>query len=75
MCKISCSFSSTDDQWNPSLDMIISDLHPHTIVEEPGFLHFYKSMSERFQYPPTSTDILLKLQQLFSIQHKLCKKV
>ncbi|XP_016144520.1 uncharacterized protein [Sinocyclocheilus grahami] len=53
------------DQWNPLLDMIISDLHPHTIVEEPGFLHFYKSMSERFQYPPTSTDILLKLQQLF----------
>ncbi len=45
--------------------MIISDLHPHTIVEEPGFLHFYKSMKGRFQYPPRSTEILLKLQQLF----------
>ncbi|XP_018921341.2 uncharacterized protein LOC109048117 isoform X1 [Cyprinus carpio] len=54
----------TDD--GPLLDMIISDLHPHTIVEEPGFLHFYKSMKgERCQYQPTSTHILSKLEQLF----------
>ncbi|XP_050980919.1 uncharacterized protein LOC127174502 [Labeo rohita] len=53
------------NQRNPSLDMIISDLHPHTIVEEPGFLHFYTAMSKRFPYPPKPAVILLKLQQLF----------
>ncbi|XP_043109561.1 uncharacterized protein LOC122355401 [Puntigrus tetrazona] len=54
------------DQWSPLLYMIITDLHSHSIVEEPGFFHFCKSVSERFQHPPTSTDTLLKLEQLFS---------
>lgn len=48
----------------PSLDMIISDLHPHTIVEEPGFLRFFKSISQMFQRPPTSNAILSELQDL-----------
>ncbi|KAK7135030.1 hypothetical protein R3I93_018210 [Phoxinus phoxinus] len=49
------------DQMKPSLDMIISDLHPHTIVEEPGFLRFFKSIS---QCPPTSHAVLSELQDL-----------
>lgn len=51
-------------QMKPSLDMIISDLHPHTIVEEPGFLRFFKSISQMSQCPPTSHDILSDLQDL-----------
>ncbi|XP_077056453.1 zinc finger BED domain-containing protein 4 [Siphateles boraxobius] len=52
------------DQMRPFLDMIISDLHPHTIVEEPGFLRFFKSISQSFQCPPTAHAILLGLQDL-----------
>ncbi|XP_051769898.1 uncharacterized protein si:ch211-152f22.4 [Ctenopharyngodon idella] len=52
------------DQRDPSLDMIISDLHPHTIVKEPGFIHFFKSISKG-QNPPKSDVILSKLQILF----------
>ncbi|XP_052467821.1 E3 SUMO-protein ligase ZBED1 isoform X2 [Carassius gibelio] len=64
-----------DDTDVPLLDWIISDLHPHTIVEEPGFLHFYKSMkSARFQNQPTSTDILLKLQQSFFLKTQSVQK-
>lgn len=65
MYKISCYFSSMGDQWNPLLDMVISDLPPLTIL--------YKSMSERFHYPPTPTDILGN--NCFPKQNKLCTKI
>lgn len=42
--------------------MIISGLHPHTIVEEPGFVQFFQSI----RYDCPSADVILaELQKLF----------
>lgn len=59
---------------NPSLDLIISDLHPYTIVEEPGFLSFFKSISQMFQCPPTSYAIRSELQGLIHKTTQIVQK-
>ncbi|XP_039521213.1 zinc finger BED domain-containing protein 6 isoform X2 [Pimephales promelas] len=59
------------DQMKPLLDMIISDLHPHTIVEEPGFLRFFESIS---QSPPTSPAMLSELQSLISQMKRIVQE-
>ncbi|XP_056626863.1 E3 SUMO-protein ligase ZBED1 isoform X2 [Triplophysa dalaica] len=51
-----------DVQQSPLLVMIISDLHPHTIVEEPGFVQFFQSIMYDC---PSANVILSELQTLF----------
>ncbi|KAG9267497.1 zinc finger BED domain-containing protein DAYSLEEPER-like [Astyanax mexicanus] len=57
--------TSKDLKPSPWLNMIITDLHPPTFVEEKGFLNLLRSLGLGSETPPNSADLHSELVQLY----------